>query len=288
MDPLKKTVDSAQDAEARRLCRRGRTQTEWSRFGGVPAAHACAVGCLCGKGSSPRDALLLSAHLLGTACDAVDLSDRAQMVSQWAMLPMMPFNSIVCTSRGVPSATSQRVAAVRSSARRVRHSSSDTSSSSNWCSSPRRRTDSRRRSSGSSRQAVAEVIDVGRDRRSGRCWRRRRLCRQLVERAKQPSSPAFNMYAPSLGAPLTSSLNSVVSVFDISAVFIGNRSARPQGALSTQLCQRTLPSADDALLHVARRNRLARCCFCLIASHSRLASPVCRGSTVLLRTCRST
>ena len=27
------------------------TQTERSRFGGVPAAHACAVGCLCGTGS---------------------------------------------------------------------------------------------------------------------------------------------------------------------------------------------------------------------------------------------
>ena len=46
-------------------------------------------------------------------------------------------------------------------------------------------------------------------------------------------------------------------------------------------------SADDELRHVAPRNRLARCRHPLTAWRQSLASPVCRGSTVSLRTCHN-
>ncbi len=142
-----------------------------------------------------RESTDLPASFRGTACDAVDLADGAQMVGQVGDAPddavqlHLPSPRAACPARRASESPLCEAPRAASAIRPRRPSSS-----SSWCSSPRRRMDSRRRSSGSSTTGRS-----GGDRRAPR-WMIRSgvgadaaFADSLSSERSSPSSPAFNM-----------------------------------------------------------------------------------------------
>ena len=103
------------------------------------------------------------------------------------MLPIIPFNSFSSTSRGARTTPSQRVASARSSAIRCCHSRLG-----HGCPPPARTPVGAAERifplapAVHQRQAIADMVHMRRNRRTGRRARRCIRRRQLLERAEQP------------------------------------------------------------------------------------------------------